>query len=136
MLGTAASLSIRLQAASRWRSAWALKFALLCFVATSTYARSQSAAVTPAPSVQSAQSASSSTALPQAPNSQTGVQKIPPVTTTVVVHAEANGGYSPAGLEVGGLDGEFNSIQETPLSVTVATRALLNDQVARVLSDA
>lgn len=135
MLRTAAALSIQLQIASRCRRVWAPEFALLCCVAASTCARSQSPAVTAAQSAPSGQSASSSTTISQAPKAQETAQKIPPVTTTVVVHAETNGGYAPAGLEVGGLDGEINSIQETPLSVTVATRALLNDQVARVLSD-
>ena len=62
-------------------------------------------------------------------------QKVPAVTTTVVVRGEVANDYSPSELGIGSVDGQPASIQETPLSVTVATRALMNDQVARVLSD-
>jgi iron complex outermembrane receptor protein len=72
---------------------------------------------------------------PDAPKPQTDVQKIPTVTTTVVVHGEAKNDYSTNELEVGSLGGIPATLQETPLSVTIATRAVLNDQGARVLSD-
>jgi iron complex outermembrane receptor protein len=72
---------------------------------------------------------------PDAPHQQKSVEKIAPVTTTVVVHGELKNDYSPNELDIGSLGGLPASLQETPLSVTVTTRALLNDQVARVLSD-
>ena len=55
------------------------------------------------------------------------------VTTTVVVHAEVKDDYLAAGATAGSLDGTL--LQETPLSVTSVTRAVLNDQVSRLLSD-
>jgi iron complex outermembrane receptor protein len=60
-------------------------------------------------------------------------QAIPPVTTTVVVHGDIKDNYLPETVTGGTLDGA--SLTETPLSATVVTRDLLNDQVARVLSD-
>jgi iron complex outermembrane receptor protein len=58
---------------------------------------------------------------------------LPRVTTTVVVHAEVRDDYLADAVTVGTLDGA--TLEETPLSATVATRALLTDQGARVLSD-
>jgi iron complex outermembrane recepter protein len=60
-------------------------------------------------------------------------QKPERVTTTVVVHGETKDDYLPESVSVGTLDGA--TLQQTPLSATVVTRDLLNDQVARVLSD-
>ncbi len=62
-------------------------------------------------------------------------QAVPQVTTTVVVHSEINSSYEPADAGVGTLPGLSGSIQETPLSITVATRSLIDDQGARLLSD-
>ena len=53
--------------------------------------------------------------------------------TTVVVHGETKDDYMPETVTVGTLDGA--TLQQAPLSATVVTRDLLNDQVARVLSD-
>jgi len=60
-------------------------------------------------------------------------QKPAPVTTTVVVHGETEDNYLPESITVGTLDGA--PLQEAPLSATVVTRDLLNDQVSRLLSD-
>jgi iron complex outermembrane receptor protein len=60
-------------------------------------------------------------------------QQIAPVTTTVVVHGETKDNYLPDTVTVGTLDGA--TVAETPLSATVLTRELLNDQVSRLLSD-
>jgi len=60
-------------------------------------------------------------------------QKIPRVTTTVVVHGQAPDEYLPEAVTVGNLDGV--SLEQTPLSATVVTRELLTDQGSRVLSD-
>ncbi len=62
-------------------------------------------------------------------------QKIAPVTTTVIVHDESPNDYAAPEAQAGSLGGQFSSVQETPLSITVATRAVLNDQVARTLAD-
>jgi iron complex outermembrane receptor protein len=60
-------------------------------------------------------------------------QAVPPVTTTVVVHGDVKDDYLPQTVTAGTLDGA--PLSETPLSVTVVTRDLLTDQVARLLSD-
>jgi iron complex outermembrane receptor protein len=60
-------------------------------------------------------------------------QTIAPVTTTVVVHGQVMDDYHPESVTVGTLDGA--TLAETPLSATVITRELLNDQGARLLSD-
>ncbi len=60
-------------------------------------------------------------------------QKIAPVTTTVIVHGEVQDNYLPELLTVGTLGGE--PLKSVPLSASVVTRDLLNDQVSRLLSD-
>ena len=60
-------------------------------------------------------------------------QQTPNVTTTVVVHGEVKDNYLPEAVSVGTLDGA--TLKETPISATVVTRDLLNDQAARLLSD-
>ena len=76
------------------------------------------------------------TSSPNPTNSSTAAQsqtKLPSVNTTVVVHGETKDDYMPETVTVGTLDGA--TLQQSPLSATVVTRDLLNDQVARVLSD-
>jgi len=68
-----------------------------------------------------------------APQAAVAQQKIQPVTTTVVVHGEVKDDYLSDAVTVGNLDGA--TLEETPLSATVATRELLLDQGARLLSD-
>ncbi len=60
-------------------------------------------------------------------------QKPAPVTTTVIVHGEVEDNYLPESVTVGTLDGA--TLKNAPLSATVVTRDLLNDQVSRLLSD-
>ena len=55
------------------------------------------------------------------------------MTTTVVVHGETNDSYLPESVSVGTIDGA--PLKEAPLSATVITRGLMNDQVSRLLSD-
>ena len=83
----------------------------------------------------SAQNQTQATANPpsSASNPAAAQQKVPPVTTTVVVHGEAKDDYLPETVTAGTLDGA--TLQTAPLSATVITRDLLNDQVSRVLSD-
>lgn len=98
-------------------------FMLVCGLAASICAFSQSPA-------------SQSTAPPsttQAPAATKPVQQVQRVTTTVVVHGEVKDDYLPDTVTVGTLDGA--TLEETPLSATVVTRDLLNDQGARLLSD-
>jgi iron complex outermembrane receptor protein len=82
----------------------------------------------------SAQSAPpQSTSAQQAAPSAPATPALPRVTTTVVVHDEVKQGYLPEMVTVGTLDGA--PLAETPLSATVVTRELLNDQAARLLTD-
>ena len=60
-------------------------------------------------------------------------QKIPTVTTTIVVNGGSANGYVPELLSLGNLDGQ--SLKETPVSALVITRSLLDDQQSRLLSD-
>ena len=74
------------------------------------------------------------TAAPADAAAQTPAQQKPArVTTTVVVHGEVKDDYLPETVTVGTLDGA--TLQQTPLSASVITRDLLNDQVSRLLSD-
>jgi iron complex outermembrane recepter protein len=59
--------------------------------------------------------------------------QLPHVTTTVEVHGEVKDEYLSAFSTAGSLDG--TQLKETPLSVTAVSRAVLSDQMARVLSD-
>ncbi len=60
-------------------------------------------------------------------------QTAAPVTTTVVVHGETRDDYLPESVSVGTLDG--TALKDMPISATIVTRDLLNDQMSRVLSD-
>jgi iron complex outermembrane receptor protein len=71
----------------------------------------------------------------ETPKPAPATQKIPRVTTTIEVHADVKNDYIPVGVDFVSLDGAFVMAKDIPLSVTVATKALLNDQMARVLSD-
>lgn len=68
----------------------------------------------------------------QAATAQAAPQ-LPHVTTTVEVHGEVRDDYLAGTTTAGSLDGTL--LKETPLSVTAVSRAVLNDQMARVLSD-
>jgi iron complex outermembrane receptor protein len=98
-------------------------FMLSCGLATSAGGFGQS------PASQSA----APPATTQTPVAQKPVQQVQRVTTTVVVHGEVKDDYLPDTVTVGTLDGA--TLEETPLSATVVTRDLLNDQGARLLSD-
>jgi iron complex outermembrane receptor protein len=76
---------------------------------------------------------SGNTTQSQTPKPAIPATKIPPVTTTVVVHGEAQDEYLPEAVTVGNLDGV--PLEQAPLSATVVTREMLNDQGARLLSD-
>jgi iron complex outermembrane recepter protein len=78
---------------------------------------------------QTAPQSSAQTPSVQAPSPQT----LPPVTTTVVVQGDVNSDYLPEDVSVGTLNG--TPLKEAPLSATVVTRDLMNNQVARLLSD-
>lgn len=61
------------------------------------------------------------------------MQKIQPVTTTVVVQGHISDDYLPGELSTGSLD--TLPLASSPVSATVVTRDLMNDQVSRLLSD-
>jgi iron complex outermembrane receptor protein len=103
---------------------FALKIsALFCCLAAPVAAFAQNAAP----------SAPGAASQPAAPAQAQSAQPIPPVTTTVVVHGEVKDDYLPEAVTVGTLDGA--TLAETPVSATIVTRDLLNDQGARLLSD-
>lgn len=60
-------------------------------------------------------------------------QAVPRVTTTVEVHSRVDESYLPETIAVGPLSGI--PLAQTPVSATVLTRAVLDDQDARLLSD-
>ena len=60
-------------------------------------------------------------------------QKLPGVSTTVVVHGEVKDNYLTESTTVGSIDGQ--PLAQAPVSVSVVTRDLLNDRAARLLSD-
>jgi len=64
---------------------------------------------------------------------KTPAKPIQPVTTTVVVQGQVPDGYLPTDLSVGSLDGL--PLLSAPVSATVVTRDLLNEQISRLLSD-
>jgi iron complex outermembrane receptor protein len=104
---------------------------LLCCLAVPAFVVAQS----PTTSA-STQTTNRQSATPQPPGTsqqKPATPQIQPVTTTVVVHGGANDDYLPDAVTVGTLDGA--PLLETPLSATVVTRDLLNDQVSRLLSD-
>jgi len=94
---------------------------LLCLVVKHPVAIAQSAAPTAAQAPK------------QAPAAPPKAQTIQPVTTTVVVQGQVNDDYLPTELTVGSLD--YIPLASAPVSATVVTRDLMNDQVSRLLSD-
>jgi iron complex outermembrane receptor protein len=111
--------------AAAWRRFRTLRTTglLICLLAVSLCALAQSTA--PAQDKPAPQS--------ETPKPAATQEKIPRVTTTVVVHGETPGEYLPEAVTVGNLDGV--PLEQTPLSATVVTRELLTDQGARLLSD-
>ncbi len=97
--------------------------ALLLFGSLSAFAQS---ATPPTPNPPANSQSSSQTPA-------TNPQKPAPVTTTVVVHGEVEDNFLPESVTVGTLGGA--PLKYAPLSATVITRDLLNDQVSRLLSD-
>ncbi len=80
-----------------------------------------------------AQAPATTNTAPPADTAKPAAQQVQSVTTTVVVRGETKDDYLPNAVSVGTLDGA--TLKETPLSATVVTRDLLNDQAARLLSD-
>src|SRR5271157_435663 len=116
------SIPGRAVACQRARAFWAAGL-LLCCMAAHLGAIAQS----PAPTQEK------QTPPAETPKPAPATQKIPRVTTTVVVHGETPDEYRPEAVTVGNLDGV--PLKQTPLSATVVTRELLTDQSARLLSD-
>ncbi len=69
----------------------------------------------------------------QTPAKSAGARIPQRVTTTVEVHEEVKDDYISGATTVGSMDGTL--LIDTPLAVASVTRAVLNDQMARVLSD-
>ncbi len=79
------------------------------------------------------QSPSKAAAAAKTPQPATAPQKPAPTSTTVVVHGQVHGNYLPGQITVGTLSSV--PLKNAPLSATVVTRDLMDDQVARLLSD-
>jgi iron complex outermembrane recepter protein len=107
------------QEVSMGRAAFASTIGILVLAALGVRAASAQAPVPPSVPPQQ-----------QKPQQQ---KPLPPVTTTVEVHADIKETYRPDTVTVGTLNGA--SLRETPLSVTVVTSQVLADQDARLLSD-
>jgi iron complex outermembrane receptor protein len=113
---------------------------LLCGAGINASAAAQNPAppsTSPTPQAVQQQSAAKKTANAEqkasaAPQVPAQVQ-LPHVTTTVVVRGEVKDEYLPEAVTVGSLDG--GRLEEAPLSASVLTRDLLNDQGARLLSE-
>jgi iron complex outermembrane receptor protein len=69
----------------------------------------------------------------QASGQRSKQQKLKGNSTTVVVHGKAQASYLPENFTLGTLGSE--PLKNAPLSATVITRGVLDDQVARLLSD-
>jgi iron complex outermembrane receptor protein len=80
-----------------------------------------------------AQNAAPQQTTPASASAKSTTPVLPHPTTTVVVHDEIKDDYLPDVVTVGTLDGA--ALTETPLSATVVTRELLNDQISRLISD-
>ena len=93
-----------------------------CIIATPLLAQSTQSGQNPAPN---SQTSTQNSGAPQ--------QKPGRVTTTVIVHGEVEDNYMPESVTVGTLDGA--ELKNAPISASVVTRDLLNDQVSRLLSD-
>jgi len=105
-------LSISLHASKAVNTVLAASFLIACALFIPVGGNAQTAQPAPAPKPASQQ---------------------PGVTTTVVVHGTTKDDYLPDTVSVGTLDGA--SLKEAPISATIVTRDLLNDQGARLLSD-
>ena len=127
MHAAAVIIGARSSFSRRSRHALAKAFVLAVCLAV-PFSAQLSAQTTPPPSP-----SSSSGTQTTAQNPSPTQQKPAPVTTTVIVHGEVEDNYLPESITVGTLDGA--ELKNTPLSASVVTRDLLNDQVSRLLSD-
>ena len=106
--------SVLLPQTNRWLQRFLFRSFLLTWLASGI-----ASAQSPAPS--------------QQPSTPAAPQKIQPVTTTVVVQGHVSDDYLPTEVSVGSLDSL--PLASAPVSATVVTRDLMNDQVSRLLSD-
>ncbi len=81
----------------------------------------------------SAASAQTPSVAPASQDQKQSAPALPHPTTTVEVHSEVKDDYLSGTANAGTLDNL--PLIETPLSVTAVSRAVLNDQIVRVLSD-
>ena len=108
----------------------------LCLCLTATWgAQAQRQVQGQKPDQAPATSAKAASKSKPAPESQppAAAQKPAPTSTTVVVRGAVHGNYLPEQITVGMLSSV--PLKNAPLSATVVTRDLLDDQVARLLSD-
>lgn len=104
---------------------------LICLTAISAAALAQSGA--PQSAAVSAAQATAPKGGPQQAVTNAQPQKLKGKSTTVIVHGQAQVSYLPESFTQGTLGTE--PLKDAPVSATVITRGVLNDQVARLLSD-
>jgi iron complex outermembrane receptor protein len=128
MHGAATTRDFRNLMPRRWRLFWA--GLLACMLGFPLHAAgqnsTQSSSATPAAQNTPSKSAS------QQPGPATR-QKLQGKSTTVIVHGEAQRTYLPENFTLGTLGSV--PLKNAPVSATVITRGVLDDQVARLLSD-
>ena len=104
---------------------------LICFFAVPVFVAAQATA-NQGPTSWDSQSNSPKTNS-QVPGPDAQQQKIKGRNETVFVRGQAESSYLPQNLTLGTLGSE--PLKDAPISATVITRGVLNDQVARLLSD-
>jgi iron complex outermembrane receptor protein len=104
---------------------------LFCYLALPAYLSAQDAEVQA--SVSSGGQSASSKKSSQDAGAAAQQQKIKGRSETVVVHGKAELSYLPENFTLGTLGSE--PLKDAPVSANVITRGVLNDQVARLLSD-
>lgn len=101
----------------------------ICALAAPAFLCAQSSSAAPGAAQQKTAPGAAEPASQQ-PASQ---QKLKGESTTVVVHGKPEVSFVPGAVTLGALGSE--PLKNAPLSANVVTRAVLNDQVARLLSD-
>lgn len=104
---------------------------LVCSLAVPVFAAAQNA--TAAGSTSFGTQTPKPKSVPQKPGAASQQQRLKGSSTTVVVHGKTQVTYLPENFTLGTLGNE--PLKNAPVSATVITRGVLDDQVARLLSD-
>ena len=112
---------------------WRVMGMLVCLLAAQAAARAQGAASGQVQQKPTGDGTESSAQKQQSAET-TSQQKLKGATTTVIVRGKSEVNFVPGNVTLGALGSV--PLKDMPLSANVVTRAVLNDQVARLLSDA